>query len=164
MSNVSKLAHIDLHTTIAATAKVWHFTVIRTNVQIGHNSVIGHNVVIEKDTRIGNRTTIQSQCHITANAIIGNDVFFGPGVVTMNEKLIANNGRREPKIERLLIGNGARIGAGATLAPGITIGANAMIQANAFVTKDVPAGEYWGMRNGFAKATRIGSVPKEEWL
>ena len=162
--NISPYVVLDNNVVIDRTAKVFHFCVIRENVRIGEGSVIGHNVVVERDTKIGKNTTIQSQCHITANAVIGDNVFIGPGVTTMNEKVIANNGRAVPKIEQLVIEDGARVGAGATIAPGVTIGANAFVKANSFVTKNIPAGEVWGCRNGFAKAVRLGDVPVEEYL
>jgi UDP-2-acetamido-3-amino-2,3-dideoxy-glucuronate N-acetyltransferase len=161
---ISPYVVIDRGVKLALSAKVFHFTVLRDNVEVGENSIIGHNVVIERDTKIGNNTTIQSQCHITAEATIGDNVFFGPGVVTMNEKNIANKGRTTPKIERMVIGNGVRIGAGAVLAPGVHIGENAFVQANSFVTKDIPAGEKWGVPNGKSRAVKIGMVPEEEWL
>ena len=161
---VSQNTVIDGGVVIHETAKIFHFTVIRSNVIIGEHSVIGHNVVVERDTRIGRKTTIQSQCHITAEAEIGDNVFFGPGVVTMNEKIIANNNRATPKIEKLIVGNGARIGAGSRIAPGIIIGNNASIHANSFVTKNVPAGEIWGTPNGKSRACKVGIVPESEWL
>ena len=161
---ISQKSWIDKNVEVGEGSKVYHFTVLRENVKIGDNTVIGHNVVVERDTVIGDNCTIQSQCHITAEAEIGNNVFFGPSVVTMNERNIANQGRTTPKIEKLVIHDGARIGAGAILAPGITIGKNAFIHAGVFLTKDVPAGTVWGHRNGFATAKYIGQVPKEEWL
>ena len=161
---ISPYIVIDRGVKLALTAKVFHFVVLRDNVEIGENSIVGHNVVIERDTKIGNNTTIQSQCHITAEAIIGDNVFFGPGVVMTNEKNIANQGRAVPKIERAVIGNGARIGAGAVLAPGVNIGENAFVHANAFVTKDIPAGEIWGTPHGKSRAVKIGTVPESEWL
>jgi len=155
---------IDTGVRIAPTARVYHFTVLRDNVQIGEGSIIGHNVVIERDTDIGKNTTIQSQCHITGEAIIGDNCFFGPGVVSTNEKNIANQGRIEPLIQGPVIGNGVRIGAGAVLCPGIVIGDNAFIHAGSFVTKNVPAGEIWGTLKGSNRASKVGLVPREEWL
>jgi len=161
---ISPMTMIDGGVNIDRSAKIFHFTVIRSNVKIGANTVIGHNVVIERDTVIGEGTTIQSQCHITAEAAIGNKVFFGPGVITTNEKNIANHGRTKPRIEKLEIGNGARIGAGSVLAPGIKIGANSFICAGSFVTKNVPAGEKWANKRGESRASKIGVVPEKEWL
>lgn len=161
---ISQHTIIDKGVCIHETAKVYHFVVLRDNVRIGAGSVIGHNVVIERDTVIGQNTTIQSQCHITGEAVIGDNVFFGPGVVMTNEKNIANQGRTTPKIEGPTIGNGARIGAGSVIAPGVKIGKNAFIQANCFVTKDVPDGEIWGTPHGESRACKVGVVPLEEWL
>ena len=161
---VSPNIWIDEGVTVDCGVSIFHFTVLRANVSIGKDSVIGHNVVIERDTIIGERTTIQSQCHITAEAIIKSDCFFGPGVMTMNEKNIANQGRAEAKIEHLLVGNGARIGTGAILAPGIEIGANAFIKAGSFVTKNVGVGEIWANPKNGSRAVKVGMVPEGEWL
>jgi len=161
---ISPMTWIDGGCNIDLSAKIFHFSVIRTNVKIGANTVIGHNVVIERDTVIGQGCTIQSQCHITAEAVIGDMVFFGPGVITTNEKNIANHGRTIPKIERLVIGRGVRIGSGSVLAPGIEIGENAFVCAGSFVTKNIPAGEIWGMIKGKSRASKIGMVPESEWL
>ena len=155
---------IDKGVIIHESVRVYHFSVIRDNVCIGAGSIIGHGVVVERDTVIGINTTIQSQCHITAEANIGDDCFFGPGVVMTNEKNIANQGRTKAKIEHAVIGNGVRIGAGAVLAPGVQIGDNAFIHANAFVTKNIPACEVWGTPNGKSRAVKIGMVPESEWL
>lgn len=152
---------IDKGVCIDETAKVYHFTVLRDNVKIGPGTIIGHNVVIERDTVIGKNCTIQSNCHITGEAQIGDNVFFGPGVISSNEKNIANQGRTQPKIRGPIIGNGVRIGAGCLLAPGVRIGANAFIQAGTFVVEDVPAGEVWG---GRGRAKKIRMVPESEWL
>lgn len=152
---------IDKGVCIDESAKVYHFTVLRDNVKIGAGTIIGHNVVIERDTVIGENCTIQSNCHITGEAKIGNNVFFGPGVISSNEKNIANHGRTTQKIRGPIIGNGVRIGAGCLLAPGVRIGANAFIQAGTFVVEDVPAGEVWG---GRGRARKIRMVPESEWL
>ncbi len=161
---ISHFAILDDGVKLGVGIKIFHFTVIRSNVEIGNGSIVGHNVVIERDTKIGKNTTIQSQCHITGEATIGDNCFFGPGVVTSNEKNIANQGRTTPKIQGPRIGNGVRIGAAVVLAPGVTIGDNAFIQANSFVCKDVPAGEIWGNAKGESRACKVGEVPESEWL
>lgn len=149
---------------ISPTAKIYHCCVIRSGVTIGDGSIIGHLVVVERDTTIGKNTTIQSQCHITAEAEIGDNCFFGPGVMTMNERNIANQGRTIPKIERLKIGNGVRIGTGSIIAPGVKIGDNAFIHAGSFVTKNVPENEIWGNPKNGSRAVKLGTVKESERL
>lgn len=139
---------------------IWNNSIIRDGVKIGRGSVIGHLVVIERDTTIGANTTIQSQCHITALAEIGDNCFFGPGVIMTNEKNIANQGRTTPCLEKAVIGDGVRIGAGCLLLPGVNIGDNAFVAAGSLVNKDIPSGEMWGGR----PARRMKEVPVEEHL
>jgi acetyltransferase-like isoleucine patch superfamily enzyme len=149
---------------IHPSARIYHHCVIRSGVSIGEGVVIGHLVVVERDTEIGEFTTIQSQCHITAQAVIGPHCFFGPGVLMSNEKNIANSGRTTPLIEGPRIGRGVRIGTGAYIAPGVTIGDNAFVFARSFVSKNIPAGEIWANVNGKSRASKIGEVRREEWL
>jgi len=151
---------IDEGCYIAPSASIWNNSVIRSNVEIGPGTVIGHLVVVERDTIIGKNTTVQSQCHITAKAIIGDNVFLGPGVVMTNERNIANQGRTEPKIEITVIENGARIGAACVILPGVHIGANAFVGAGSLITKSIPAGELWVG----SPARYLRDVPLEEFL
>lgn len=160
---ISEYAWIDPNVEVLYGTSVYHFCVLREGVVIGYNCTIGHGVLVEKNTKIGNETTIQSQCHITAEALIGNKVFLGPCVVTMNEKNIANLGRTEKNIERLVIEDGARIGAGAILTPGVHIGKNAFVKAGSLVVKDVGEAEIWG-QGPDGRAVHFGDVPEEEWL
>ncbi len=151
---------MDSAVEVDSSSRVWHHCVLRDRVKIGPGSIIGHLVVIERDTVIGKNTTIQSQCHITAEAEIGDNVFIGPGTIMTNEKNIANQGRVEAKIERARIGNGVRIGAGCLLLPGVQIGDNAFVAAGSLVSKEIPAGEFWAGR----PARKLRDVPREEWL
>jgi len=160
---ISDYAWIDKGVEIEEGVYIYHFTVIRDNVKIGAKSIIGHNCTIEKNTIIGEQTTIQSNTHITAEAIIGNKVFIGPGVTMCNEKEIAALGRMEPNIEGPVIGNGVRIGAHSLICPGVRIGENAFILSGTRVTKDIPAGEIWGPREN-GRACKIGKVPKEQMI
>ncbi len=99
---------------------------------------ITYNVVFEAKGRFGKHVTINAQCHMTQGIIVEDEVFFGPGVVTMNTRHICY-GRKIPKVYTPpLIKRAARIGAGVLILPGVVIGANAMVAAGAVVTKDVP--------------------------
>ncbi len=154
---------IDNDVIVDKDCAIWHNSVIREWVVLGEGVVIGHLVVIERDTHIGNETVIQSQCHITAEAQIEDNVFFGPAVIMTNERNIASHGRGIPqKLQGPIIKRGARIGAGSVIAPGITIGENARVAMNSFIRKDIGEGEYWGMCKGQMK--KLGDVPGEEWI
>ncbi len=119
--------------------RVGNFVMIRSNTQIGAGCTIGSYVDIEGDVIIGNHVSLQSSCYITRGVMIEDDVFCGPRIITMNDKVIAYRRpnltfvRNAPRILRA-----ARVGGGSVLLPGITIGENAFVGAGSVVTKDVP--------------------------
>jgi UDP-3-O-[3-hydroxymyristoyl] glucosamine N-acyltransferase len=136
---------IDENVKIGSGVFIGHNTVIRSGVVIGRGSVIGHSVVIEADTVIGERVTIQSQCHITARARIGDDVFFGPAAMMINTRRISHGRDFAPELEGPVVGRAARIGAGSLVMPGCVIGENSVLGAGSLLTskKEIPAREVW---------------------
>jgi acetyltransferase-like isoleucine patch superfamily enzyme len=119
--------------------RLGNFVLIRSKTRIGEHCVIGSNVDIEGEVVIGNHVSLQSFCYITRGVVIGDDVFCGPRVTTMNDKKICHRRptlRFEPAAPRIL--RAARIGGGSVLLPGVTIGENAFIGAGSVVTCDVP--------------------------
>jgi UDP-2-acetamido-3-amino-2,3-dideoxy-glucuronate N-acetyltransferase len=133
---------------------------------IGDGTTIHRNCVIEAgggkypQTRIGKHVCIQNLSSITAGIVIEDDVFIGPGVITINTREIKwgrtseNLGKREPPV----IKRGARIGGGAKILAGVVIGEEAEIGMGAVVVKDCDAfGRYVGN-----PARKIGEVPMEK--
>ena len=77
---------------------------------------------------------------LTGNMEIEEDVFIGPGVLTVNDNevyLRASASRRGPckgpRVRRF-----ALVGTGANLVAGITVGVGAIVAPGAVVTRDVP--------------------------
>ena len=118
---------------------IGNFVLIRDNTVIGRNCKIGSYVDIEGDVIIGDDVSLQSGCYITRGTVIESSVFFGPRVVTMNDKRISYRRpstqfqRQAPRILRA-----ARIGGASVLGPGVTVGENAMIGSGSVVIADVP--------------------------
>jgi UDP-2-acetamido-3-amino-2,3-dideoxy-glucuronate N-acetyltransferase len=113
-------------------------TTIRAGNVFGERCVIGHNVVFEAGGRFGKHVTINAQCHMTQGIIVDDEVFFGPGVITMNTRHISYGRKGVPRVyEPPHIKRAARIGAGAMIMPGVTIGENVVIGVGAVVTHDV---------------------------
>lgn len=137
--NQGQYAIIFPDVTIGEGTRVGNFVMIRSNTQIGYECTIGSYVDIEGDVVIGNHVSLQSSCYITRGVIIEDDVFCGPRIITMNDKVIAYRRptlsfmRNAPRILRA-----ARVGGGSVLLPGVTIGENAFVGAGSVVTKDVP--------------------------
>ena len=117
-------------------SRVGSFSLIHEGCSIGQGVTIGSHSNICKSS-IGNRVSIQTNCHVTVGTVIADDVFVGPGVIFLNDRL---NGKplQAPRILKR-----ARIGGGSVLLPGIVVGEGAIIGAGSVVTKDVPPGEIW---------------------
>jgi acetyltransferase-like isoleucine patch superfamily enzyme len=118
---------------IGTGTRVGSFTLIHKGATIGDNCTIGSHCNI-CDCHIGNRVSIQTACHITRGVIVEDDVFIGPRVVTLNDKL-TGGAMLYPRI-----GRGAKIGGGSVILPGVQIGAYATVGAGSVVTRDVPPG------------------------
>lgn len=128
------LTEVQTDVEIGAGTRVGSFSLIHTGARIGQEVTIGSHCNICRCT-IGNRVSIQTGCHITRGVVIEDDVFIGPGVVTLNDKLTGGS-MTFPRI-----GRGAKVGGGTVILPGVTIGAGAIIGAGSVVSRDVPAGQ-----------------------
>ena len=107
---------------------------VKSGAVIGVDTTIGSHCNI-CDCRIGDRVSIQTACHITRGVVIEDDVFVGPGVITLNDRL-TGAGLSFPRICR-----SARIGGGSVILPGVVIGEGAIVGAGSVVTRDVAAGK-----------------------
>jgi UDP-2-acetamido-3-amino-2,3-dideoxy-glucuronate N-acetyltransferase len=113
--------------------RVGSFTLIHVGAKIGASTTIGSHCNI-CECSIGDRVSIQTACHITRGAVIEDDVFVGPGVITLNDDLM-NGVLRPPRICK-----GAKVGGGSVILPGIIVGENALIGTGSVVRKDVSPG------------------------
>jgi acetyltransferase-like isoleucine patch superfamily enzyme len=127
------LTEVQNNVTIGVDSRVGSLTLIQDGAVIGEGTTIGSHCNI-CDCRIGDRVSIQTACHITRGVVIEDDVFVGPGVITLNDRFTGEP-LRGPRICR-----GARIGGGSLLMPGIVIGAHAIVGAGSIVTRDVLPG------------------------
>lgn len=132
-SYVSELSQIGKGT------KIWHFSHIFPDVNIGKNCTLGQNIMIGSKVRIGNNCKIQNNVSIYAGVTLEDDVFCGPSCVFTN----VNNPRaaieRKNEFKFTLVKRGATIGANATIVCGNTLGEYCFVAAGSVVTKDVSA-------------------------
>jgi acetyltransferase-like isoleucine patch superfamily enzyme len=138
--------------------------VIRERCSFGENTSVGTMVQVENDTVVGSNVSIETGSHVTAKAILEDDVFLGAHVVTTNDnKMLRPIDVQRGKTTVLkgpTIRRGAKIGSNATVLPAVEIGRNSIIAAGAVVTKNVP-------ENSIVKGVPIrvtGSVPEEDRL
>ncbi len=131
-------AVIDEGCIIGNDTKIWHFSHIMPNCQIGERCNIGQNVVISPDVVLGTNVKIQNNVSIYTGVICEDDVFLGPSMVFTNVINPRSAVNRKNEYAKTIVKKGASIGANATIVCGHDIGRYAFIGAGAVVTKNVP--------------------------
>ncbi len=130
-------AIIDLPCDIGKGVKIWHFSHVMANSEIGEGCNIGQNVVISPNVILGSNVKVQNNVSIYTGVICEDDVFLGPSMVFTNVINPRSFVNRKDEFKKTLVKKGASIGANATIICGIEIGRFAMIGAGAVVTKSV---------------------------
>lgn len=131
-------AIIDDGCRIGKGTKIWHFSHIMPDCEIGDNCNIGQNVVIAPGVILGKNVKVQNNVSIYTGVICEDDVFLGPSMVFTNILNPRSAVIRRDKYIKTVVKRGATIGANATIVCGITIGEFAFIGAGAVVVRDVP--------------------------
>jgi UDP-2-acetamido-3-amino-2,3-dideoxy-glucuronate N-acetyltransferase len=129
---------IDENVKIGAKTKIWHFSHIMSNSEIGKGCNIGQNVVISPEVVLGNNVKVQNNVSIYTGVICEDDVFLGPSMVFTNIINPRSAVIRKSQYQKTLVKKGASIGANATILCGNTIGCYAFVGAGAVVTKKIP--------------------------
>ena len=122
---------------IGLNTRIWQYSVVLPQAEIGSNCNICAHTLIENDVVIGDNVTVKSGVFIWDGISVQDNVFIGPNVTFTNDKHPRSKQYPEEFL-RTIVGEAASIGANATILPGISIGKKAMIGAGAVVTKDVP--------------------------
>jgi UDP-2-acetamido-3-amino-2,3-dideoxy-glucuronate N-acetyltransferase len=135
---VHESSYVDEPCSIGPGSKIWHFSHIMKNCQIGARCNIGQNVVVSPDVTIGDNVKIQNNVSVYTGCILEDDVFCGPSMVFTNVINPRSHVSRKDEYKTTLVRRGASIGANATVVCGITIGRYAFIGAGSVVTRDVP--------------------------
>lgn len=130
-------AVIDEGCKIGKGTKIWHFSHVMPNCELGESCNLGQNVVVSPGVTLGRNVKVQNNVSIYTGVICEDDVFLGPSMVFTNVINPRSAVIRKSEYKQTLIKKGASIGANATVICGNTIGEYAMIGAGAVVTKDV---------------------------
>lgn len=128
---------VNANAKIGLGSKIWHWSHVMENVQIGKNCIIGQNCFIGRNVKIGNNVKIQNNISIYDGVEIEDDVFCGPNVVFTNVINPRSNFERKNEFKKTLIQKGATLGANSTIICGNEVGAYSFIAAAAVVTKSV---------------------------
>jgi UDP-3-O-[3-hydroxymyristoyl] glucosamine N-acyltransferase len=64
-----------------------HYTVIRAKVRIGDYCTVCHHSTLEGIIRFGDGVRIMSHVYIPSRTWFGNNIFVGPGVTFLNDRL-----------------------------------------------------------------------------
>lgn len=141
MSEKSYFSHetavIDPGCSIGKGTKIWHFSHVMPDCEIGEHCNLGQNVVVSPGVRLGRNVKVQNNVSIYTGVICEDDVFLGPSMVFTNIVNPRSQVIRRDQYVKTLVRQGATIGANATIVCGIEIGEYAFIGAGAVVTKDV---------------------------
>ncbi len=113
--------------------KVWNFAYVGSKSRIGDNVVIGSLTHVDYDVKIGENSRIEGCVYIPPLAVIGKNVFIGPGAVLTNDPYPPSK-----RLARVTIEDRAIIGGGAVIKAGVRIGRGSVVAMGAVVTKDVP--------------------------
>lgn len=132
---------------------------VRERAVLGAGSVLGRGSAIGSDAVIGARVRVQTAAWLTSWTVVEDDVFVGPGVMTMNDDSMARLASGEP-LQAPTLRRACRIGGGVLLTPGVDVGEEAFVASGAVVSRDVPArAVVMGV-----PARERGSVPDEQLL
>ena len=134
---VHETSVIDKNCSIGLNTKIWHFSHIMSDSQLGENCNVGQNVVISPGVILGNNVKVQNNVSIYTGVVCEDDVFLGPSMVFTNIINPRSAIVRRDKFVKTLVKKGASIGANATIVCGNQLGAYCLIGAGAVVTKGV---------------------------
>jgi len=130
-------AIIEDNCKIGKGTKIWHFSHIMSDCEIGENCNIGQNVVVSPGVILGRNVKVQNNVSIYTGVICDDDVFLGPSMVFTNVINPRSAVNRKSEYKKTYVKHGVSIGANATIVCGITLGEFCFIGAGAVVIKDV---------------------------
>jgi len=137
---VHESSFIDENVKIGKGTKIWHFSHILSNVNIGNDCVLGQNVCVGPNVKIGNNVKIQNNVSVYEGVTLEDDVFCGPSMVFTNVYIPrAAHPKKLDEYLKTLVKKGVTIGANSTIVCGITLGEHCFVGAGSVVTFDVPA-------------------------
>jgi UDP-2-acetamido-3-amino-2,3-dideoxy-glucuronate N-acetyltransferase len=136
---VHESSYVDDHVSIGSGTKIWHFSHILSNCDIGEDCSLGQNVVIGPNVSVGSRVKIKNNVSVYEGVTLEDGVFCGPSCVFTNVNNPRSEIARKDEYRKTVVRRGASIGANATIICGHDLGEYCFIAAGAVITKEVPA-------------------------
>lgn len=130
-------AVVDEGCEIGSGTRIWHFSHIMPDCEIGADCNIGQNVVISPRVKLGRNVKIQNNVSVYTGVICEDDVFLGPSMVFTNVINPRSAVNRRGDYAETNVRRGASIGANATIVCGNEIGRFSLVGAGSVVTKPV---------------------------
>lgn len=134
---IHESSYVDEPCSIGSGTKIWHFSHVMSQSEIGEKCNIGQNVVISPGVKLGKNVKIQNNVSVYTGVICEDDVFLGPSMVFTNVINPRSAVARKDEYRTTLVRRGASIGANATVVCGVTLGEYCFVGAGSVVTKDV---------------------------
>lgn len=134
---IHESTYVDQPCSIGKGTKIWHFSHIMQNCEIGERCNIGQNVVISPGVKLGNNVKIQNNVSVYTGVVCEDDVFLGPSMVFTNVLNPRSAVSRKDEYRQTLVKKGASVGANATIVCGVVLGEFSFIGAGSVVTKNV---------------------------
>jgi UDP-2-acetamido-3-amino-2,3-dideoxy-glucuronate N-acetyltransferase len=134
---VHDTAVVDAGCHIGKGVKIWHFSHIMPDSQLGEGCNIGQNVVVSPGVVLGKNVKVQNNVSIYTGVVCEDDVFLGPSMVFTNVINPRSHVIRKDQYAQTFVRKGASIGANATVVCGNEIGRYALIGAGTVITKAV---------------------------
>ena len=103
-------AVIDEGCKIGKNTKIWHFSHLSKNCELGEKCNIGQNVVISPNVVLGNNVKVQNNVSIYEGVICEDDVFLGPSMVFTNVINPRSAVNRRGEYMSTIVKKGASIG------------------------------------------------------
>ena len=140
---IHEKAHVEVP--IPESCRVWQFASVIRGAMLGENVTVASCAIVDGAT-VGDGSIICHGASIHPGAVLGREVFVGPGVTICNDSWprAHKKGWALPERPVVIVEDGASIGANCVVLPGVRIGAGAMIAAGVTVSRDVKAGHLLG--------------------
>lgn len=151
-------AHVDPDVVLGEGTRVWQFASITRGTVMGRDCSVSPHAMLDGSI-YGDRVVISAGFAAGAGFKVGNDVFFGPSSLLVNDTYPAADkdgyddaALRSGEHFAVIIEDEVMIGGHAVILPGVRVGKGAVVAAGAVVNRDVPPGMTW-RANGYVDPT-----------